>query len=230
MKYTLLTRTSEENLALSKKLNTKGILTYSFPLIELRAITIDWSKLSRYSHIIITSKFAAKIATANIAHNVKVLVVGQESANILKQNKHIIIQKIFLSVRKLISHLAQMNNLIPCAYLSGSVIKQDMPKFIERHIIYDTFYTAEISLELKQKIIDMEIGSIMLYSENSAKKFIELCKQNGLLLYISRITAITLSKNIKYVLQNYIEYVDYCSRPCNHLMIELLYKLHAKIC
>jgi uroporphyrinogen-III synthase len=228
MRYVLLTRTEQENIELAKQLQAKDINTFSFPLLNLIELPTDWQQIKKYSYIVVTSKFAARIVAKSILSPVKALVVGSESANILAQNPNISVQEVFLSVDALLAALMRCEVLAnDMVYLSGSVVKRNLPGLIKRYIIYDTVYALKMPYQLVQMIKNMEIKALMLYSENSAKTFLNLCIQNDILSYARKIPAIVLSYDIKKVIDYDIEHILYCEKPYNNLMLELLYKLYA---
>jgi uroporphyrinogen-III synthase len=228
MRYVLLTRSASENLKLAKQINLMGIDTYSFPLIHLKELSIQWDALLQYSCIIVTSKFAAKIASQNIQHHINALVVGTESSEILRLNPFIKSINHFSNVHKLLASLPNYIN-DKFVYLRGNITKAQMPSFVDNYVIYNTSYTPEMNLQLKQKIINLEIQIIMLYSENSSKTFLSLCAQNKILNYINKLTVIALSKNIQKVVRPYVQKILYCKEPINSSMLELLCKNYVKI-
>jgi hypothetical protein len=81
--------------------------------------------------------------------------------------------------------------------------------------------------ELKEKIKNMEIRSVVLYSENCAKVFVALCQKANIYYNIRNIKAVVLSKQIYNFLVNHMNDVVYCKKPNNELMLELLYKIYA---
>ena len=225
MGLVLLTRDANENAAMEALLEGKRILTYSFPLVELKATEFDWISIGKYDSLIITSKFAAQIAARNITNQVLILVVGQESANILRANRAINVVKVFKNSADLCEDIKKNVNLLNFAYLSGNIIKRDIEK-VDRYIIYEAVYASKLSLELEQKIKDMEISTIMLYSENCAKTFIDLCKQSNLCGYLKNMVAVVLSFEIKKVVEKYMDKVFYSKEPSNALMLDLICKLY----
>ena len=227
MDQVLLTRDSGENAAMARLLEARSIPYYSFPLLELKVRQFDWSSINSYCYLIITSKFAAQIAARSLTSDFSLFVVGDESANILRSNPKITVVKVFKSSAELCKDLKKNTNLLKFAYLSGSIIKRDI-KEVDRYIIYDTVYASKMSNELKQKIKNMEIRAIMLYSENCAKTFIDLCRQNDLCGYLKNIVAVVLSFNIKKMIDKYIDKI-FCShpKPSNTLMLDLICKLYA---
>lgn len=221
----LLTRSKQENEVLEQILTSKAIPTYSFSLIKLVKTEFDWSRVEKYTDFVITSKLAAKIAAENISHRSCFFVVGNESAKILKSNKKITVAKIYQNSAELHIDIKNDENLISFAYLSGNIIKRSIAE-IDRYIIYKTIYASQFNDEVQQKIMDMEIRAIMLYSENCARAFLELCKDSGLCQYIKNITAVVLSLNIKELVKKYFNQVLYTKEPDSGLMLDLICKLY----
>jgi len=228
MNYVLLTRTIDENLKLSQEIEPKGIITISCPMLYLSEISIDWNVVKKYSHLIVTSKFSAQIIAKNTKHNIKALVVGVGSAQILEQNSNICVTEIFSNAASLATYLMQNSATIKGAYICGNITKINMPDFVDSYLVYNTTYTSKISDILKKQIINMEIKAVMLYSENSAKIFIDLCNKNSIISYLSTVTAIVISKNVKDIVSKYFKETFFCDKPDNKLMLKLLYNIYGK--
>lgn len=219
MKYVLLTRSVKENTRLRLRLVKKGIPSLQLPLIRLTCIPCE---IKNHGLIIITSKFAAKIASRKIKHKASVLVVGQVSASILASNPYIKVLKIFDDVQKLKDFVDDLDASSRILYLSGSIIKTQMPSFVERQVIYKVRYRINLPTQFKRKLSKIKVT--MLYSENSAKTFINLCEKNGIIKYVKNIIFITLSNNIKSIVQGFK--VCSCKKPLEEKMLELLYKIY----
>lgn len=221
--YTLLTRSWQANQRIID--NCHGVNWYSHPLLERGLEIFDWSILQQYDIMIITSKFVAELVCSKLAGELDVLVVGKLSAQILRQNNKIKKITIFQSVAQVLQFLYHKKYSAKIAYLSGDIVTTEMPKFVDRYILYSTQYAYDLSLDLQQKIRDMKIGAIMLYSKNSAQLFIDLCRKANLLDSITNIVPIALSYKVSLVLQGYFNKILFCSRPEHQLMLELLYGL-----
>ena len=226
MNYALLTRTRQENLKLSREIQHKGIATAFLPLLILREIPINWDLLKGYCHLVVTSKFAAQIIARNNKHKIMALCVGGNSARILAQNSSIKIAKVFNNASDLTTYLEQNSSKIKGAYVSGDVIKGGMPNFIDRYIAYNTTYTSKIPDIVKKQLINMEIKVVMLYSENSAKIFLDLCHKNSIISYLSTITAVVISQSIKSIVSDYFKKTYFCHEPDNKLMLKLVYNIY----
>lgn len=225
MGYVLLTRQNDDNNVIVNKLLSSNIMTYNYPLINLQTLSFDWRILTEFTNLIITSKFAAKIVTQNISHPVTANVVGIESASILKSNPFITINNIFSTVFDLKNSLLKLDYNTKYAYISSNIIKKSLPRFVKRFIVYQVTYTQYLSHDLKEKIKNLEIKFIMIYSENSARTFIRLCRQENLCKYIKSIIVIALSKNIYKILSQSFLKIVYCTTPNNDLMLDLLYQM-----
>ena len=221
----LLTRDAPENQHLAKQLDAIQIPYYSHPLLERQSLGFDWSQISGYLMLIITSKFAAQLAAKSLKHEVECAAVGCASAEILRQNPLIKIIYIANSANQLIQWLSKQK-LSKAAYLSGNIITVEMPKFVDRYQIYHTKYAIALSNELQSMIKGMQIKAVVLYSRNSARIFLELC-QNALLLdYLKDIKALTLSQKIGKDLSSYFAKVDCSHSLDNTIMLKLMENLY----
>ena len=232
--YVLLTRSEYENLRLKNKIlsnNNISLIPYTYPIVNLTDISFEfiWDSLSDYEYAIITSKFAALVSSQKIVHPIKVFVVGERSAEILRRNSNIKVLKIFFCVDELIAYLLPIIDVAKniqtkkFIYLCGDIISKDISKNINRVIIYKTSYNHCFSDDLLKKIQEKRIRSILIYSQNTAKAFVDICLKHDVLQYVQEVSIITLSKKIKNVMKKYFCNITHCLSPSEKLMIEMLY-------
>jgi uroporphyrinogen-III synthase len=226
MSYVLLTRTIGENLKLSQEIKHKGIATISSPMLKLYQIPINWNLLEAYPYLLVTSKFAAQLIAQNNNHKMKAFVVGDRSAQILAQNPNIQIAKTFMNANDLVTHLLQDTDVTRAIYISGNITKTSMPDFVDTYLAYRVVYTSKMPILLKKQFMNMKIKIVMLYSENSAKIFLELCDKNSIIDYLSAVTAVVISKNIKSIVSEYFQRTLFCCKPDNSSMLKLVYDIY----
>lgn len=220
-KTILLTRSHRENLLLENSLKPfSQFHIINLPIITHEVIDIDFANLKTYSNFIITSKFAAELVSNHIQFQCNIFVVGEESANILKQNFNIRIVKTYFTVQDLILDLS--NHKSEYLYLSGNIISQDIP-FAKRMVIYNTNYLDHISEETINLINNNAIDLILFYSKNTALQFINLFKYYNLLQKITNSDVIAISKDVGQILAPYVKSVSFPKYPNAHAMIDLIF-------
>ncbi len=69
--------------------------------------------------------------------------------------------------------------------------------------MYNTVALKELSPELKNKIINNQIKTMLLYSYNTAEIFLDLIKQNDMLSCLSGIDLLVISKKVKPLVDGY---------------------------
>lgn len=198
----LLTRSKKENDYAAKKLNKLGFASISLPMLEYVDHAISSSDLSHYKHIIITSKYAAKIACSIYNKPVECWVVGKQSANILSQNPNIKVTGIAKNVKELLSIIDMISEKEAeeffsfSAYLSGDVIAENLSPFIKRVVIYRVLYTDSISKHQIYNISNSNIKYILVYSKNCAINLVKLIEKYNLFQYLRDSTIIAISKEV----------------------------------
>lgn len=198
----LLTRSKEENESTAKKLQHLGFDSLSLPMIEYIDQPISNNDLSQYKHIIVTSKYAAKMAYSIYTWPVECWVVGKKSASILKQNPYIKVTGIARNVKEILSII----DMIPeeeaeeffnsSVYLSGDVITENLSPFIKRIIIYKVLYTVSISKHQIDNISNNNIKYILVYSKNCAINLVRLIEKYNLFQYLRESTIIAISEEV----------------------------------
>ena len=96
MRRILLTRSEEENNRIAEKLS--GFEVISCPMLFYKDPNVDWEEFKDYSHLIITSKYAAKLISEHYPFKVTAYVVGEESARLLEQNPNVTLVGVFRDV------------------------------------------------------------------------------------------------------------------------------------
>ncbi|MES2215533.1 MAG: uroporphyrinogen-III synthase [Pseudomonadota bacterium] len=196
----LFTRSSEENTAAISRVEKLNFNAYSAPMLYYK--DVDPYPISHKNHIIITSKYAAKIIAVKHSSHAECWVVGKESAKILERNPYLKITGISKNLKELLSVIKfipeeEMGEFFENSlYLSGNIITEELPKFIERHVIYETCYTKELPQNVIETIQNYQIQYIMVYSKNCAVNLISLLTSYNLLPYIRASVVMALSQKI----------------------------------
>jgi uroporphyrinogen-III synthase len=197
----LLTRSREENDVAVEKLTAVGFQSLCAPMLHHTNLFLS-SGGCIASHIIITSKYAAKIVTRHCSVNAKCWVVGLESASILRQNSCIEITFIAQNLQDLLKHIESIRAsegdafFSSSLYLSGSIITKDLPAYITRQVIYATHYIKELPRNVINAITKGQVQYIMVYSKNCAINLIALLKANNLLSHIRTSVVIAISERV----------------------------------
>lgn len=200
----LLTRSYEENVILSKKLNNLLYRCVHFPLIFYEDFDFDYENiLYEYDHLIVTSNYVAKkIPKISNYSNKKKFVwcVGALSANILSSKGYDV--KYFaknVDILKKNIPTSLFNNMI---YLSGNNISSPMPDKIKRIIIYNVRYRTSIN---RRDYIKLTYPHryILLYSVNCAKTFINLALQYDYISYLKNSIIVAISDKVMQIVADY---------------------------
>lgn len=222
----LLTRSAIENELTSEKLSSLGFDSISLPIISyqnLHPIITDQS-----THIIVTSKHAARLLAKSIKHKVECWVVGKESAAILSENPNIEIT----GIAKNLQSLLEIISLVPedeapvffnkTIYYSGDIITHDLPSFIPRQIIYHTSYLSDIEPELIEKIQTSPIKYIFVYSKNCGTTLINLIHKHNLLPYLQDSALIAISPEVSNLFEGIAIKRSHGAEPTFEHMIKIL--------
>lgn len=224
-KNVIITRSHEENVMLTQKIKVLGLKPIASSMLSYKVVLCDFTKFKTYTDLVITSKFAAQIVAAGYPYNINAYVVGDESAEILRQNQKIHVKEVYDSI----SSLQRVVGLSPdnTLYLSGNHISEEIP-FVDRHIIYNTEYAKSLSPAALEIICQNRVDFLMFYSKNSAQNFIALLKPHIHLQNLQNSVVIAISREVADVLVAYVKDVLYPERPNAAEMIELLSRASQK--
>lgn len=228
MSHILLTRSSKENELTSKKLESLGFSTISLPMLSYLDEEINYEEIAYYKHIIITSKYAARLISERYQHFAECWVVGKESAKILSENPNIRITGIAKNTEELLSIISMVPEeesedfFKSTIYLSGDIITTPLPKFIKNLIIYRVFYTDLISKHQIDMISKEKIKYILVYSKNCAINLIKMIEKYGLFHYFRKSTVIAISKEVADVFDDSKIKAIYSREPVFEDMLKLL--------
>ncbi len=216
----LLTRSIKENLLLQAKLEKVGFITCNSPLICYKVLDVNFNEIiNKFKNVIITSKFAAKIAAANINYNINCFVVGEISSQILQQNKFIKIAATYNTVEELLMKMPKVKEII---YLHGNYISFYPPNIWASKIIYTVEYEKDLTNETKKNLSLGQISYILIYSYNTAQSLIRLLEKNSLVFVLQYIRIICISSKIAELFKDLAQTVLFPEVPTSDNMVKIL--------
>ena len=171
------------------------------PLFEYQLLKFDVE--SDYEILIITSRMAIKSLIQNnaIEKNISIILVGQKSAKLLKENDFHNIKYVAENVEELMNFI-EVNGLFhnKMCYLRGNYITYDICKKyknIDEKIIYNIDYKDDLTDEFKNNLKDGKIEKCMFFSFKSMEEFIKVCESQNLLQFLKNVDAFSMNKNSK---------------------------------
>ncbi len=208
--HILLTRPLDDCKELILRFKSLGHKVSHLPVIKIQNINYDKININEFGGIIFTSANAIKnLNTSDINKKINCFCVGSSTENAAKQNGF---QNIFCAegnVNNLKEVILQnfdnrSGNLL---YVSGEIVSSNLDKDlisagykVKRIINYSALPVQEIGEEfinnLKSSIPDM----VYIYSENSAKNYLNLLKKYNLLDYWMNTNLMCLGEKTSSVL------------------------------
>jgi len=189
--HILLTRPLEDCKDLILKFKSLGHKVSHLPVIKIKPLEYNEPNFNNYNGIIFTSANAVKnLNLKNINKKINCFCVGSVTEKIVKQNGF---QNIFCAdgnVNNLKEIILQNidNNKGNFLYVSGEIISSNLDKdlasegySIKRIINYTVLPINEISEEFTKNLKISMPNIVFIYSENSAKNYLNLLKKYGLL-------------------------------------------------
>ena len=188
--HILLTRPLDDCKDLIIKFKSMGHKVSHLPVIKVESSEYEQPDFNDYKGIIFTSANAVKnLNLINLDKKINCFCVGSVTEKIVKQNGF---QNIFCAdgnVNNLKEIILQNfdYNKGKLLYVSGEIISSDLDRdlisegyFVKRIVTYNVLPIDEMSenfiMDLKSSIPDM----IFIYSQNSAKNYLNLLKKYGL--------------------------------------------------
>ena len=208
--HILLTRPLDDCKELILRFKSLGHKVSHLTVIKIQNVNYDKVNINEFSGIIFTSANAIKnLNTSDINKKINCFCVGSSTENVAKQNG---LQNIFCAegnVNNLKEVILQnfdnrSGNLL---YVSGEIVSSNLDKDlisegykVRRIINYSVLPVEEIGEEfinnLKSSIPDM----VYVYSENSAKNYLNLLKKYNLLDYWMNTNLMCLGEKTSSVL------------------------------
>ena len=208
--HILLTRPLDDCKELILRFKSLGHKVSHLPVIKIQNVNYDKININEFDGIIFTSANAIKnLNTSDINKKINCFCVGSSTENVAKQNGF---QNIFCAegnVNNLKEVILQNfdNSSGNLLYVSGEIVSSNLDKDlisegykVKRIINYSVLPVEEIDEEfinnLKSSIPDM----VYVYSENSAKNYLNLLKKYNLLDYWMNTNLMCLGEKTSSVL------------------------------
>lgn len=197
----LLTRPSDQSVALAKIITPYKLSVYIAPLLEVRNILkIELETISDFSHILVTSSNALP-AILDLPKNTKLLVVGENNYKTAKEFGFINIELLGNQISDFKNRL-KLYNTSNILYASGHHVTDSLQeyKFIKRVIVYKAEEVIVIPDQMHNFMLS-ENNSLkkkiaLFYSQRTAKIFLNLLRKNNLVDKTSDIITLSLSERI----------------------------------
>ena len=188
--HILLTRPLDDCKDLIIKFKSLGHKVSHLPVLKIEPLEYEKINFNDYKGIIFTSSNAVKnLNLENINKKINCFCVGSATEKIVKQKGF---QNIFCAdgnVDNLKEIILQNfgNNQGSLLYVSGEIISSNLDRdlilegySVKRIINYTVFPIKEISEEFIKNLKSSIPDIIFIYSENSAKNYLNLLKKYGL--------------------------------------------------
>ena len=191
--HVLLTRNLEDSKNLIQKFKSNGFKVSNLPLLEINKVNYNETKINNFNAIIFTSSNAIKfLDLKNIDKNILCFCVGSSTEKTARSNGF---QRVYAAdgnVRNL-KELVQQNlsakdNKV--LYVSGEVVSYPLDRElisegynVVRLINYSVKYNENLDLSFLESLKKNMPDLVYVYSENSAKSFLNLIKKYELVDY-----------------------------------------------
>ena len=191
--HVLLTRNLEDSKNLIQKFKSNGFKVSNLPLLEISKVNYNETKINNFNAIIFTSSNAIKfLDLKNIDKNILCFCVGSSTEKTARSNGF---QRVYAAdgnVRNL-KELVQQNlsakdNKV--LYVSGEVVSYPLDRElisegynVVRLINYSVKYNENLDLSFLESLKKNMPDLVYVYSENSAKSFLNLIKKYELVDY-----------------------------------------------
>ena len=191
--HILLTRNLEDSNDLIQKLKSNGFKVSNLPLLKISKVNYDLIKLNNFNAIIFTSSNAIRfLDLKNFDKNNLCFCVGSSTEKTARLNGF---QNVFAadgSVSNL-KELVQQNLSVKdnkILYVSGEIVSYPLDEelisvgySVERLINYTVKYNENLDLSFLESLKKDMPNLVYVYSENSAKSFLNLIKKYELVDY-----------------------------------------------
>ena len=188
--HIMLTRPLDDCRDLIIKFKSLGHKVSHLPVIKIESVEYDQPNFNNYQGIIFTSANAVKnLNLINLNKQINCFCVGQATEKIVKQKGF---QNIFCAdgnVNNLKEIILQNFNYNQGSllYVSGEIISSKLDKdlisegySVKRIVNYNALPIEEISEEFIKDLRSLIPDMIFIYSENSARNYLNLLKKYGL--------------------------------------------------
>ena len=191
--HILLTRQLQDSKDLIQKFKSNGLKVSNWPLLEINKLDYDEIKNYNYNAIIFTSSNAIRFLNLkNIKKNILCFCVGSYTEKTARSNGFQNVIAADGNVRNL-KELVQQNLSIKdnkILYVSGDVLSFPLDKElisegynVERLINYTVKHNKNLDISFLDSLKKDMPNLVYVYSENSAKSFLNLIKKYELVDY-----------------------------------------------
>ena len=191
--HILLTRQLQDSKDLIQKFKSNGFKVSNLPLLEINKLDYNEIKIYNYNAIIFTSSNAIKFLNLkNIKKNILCFCVGSHTEKTARSNGFQNVIAADGNVRNL-KELVQQNLSIKdnkILYVSGDVLSFPLDKElisegynVERLINYTVKHNKNLDISFLDSLKKDMPNLVYVYSENSAKSFLNLIKKYDLVDY-----------------------------------------------
>ena len=191
--HVLLTRNIEDSIDLIQKLKFNSIKVSNLPLLEVKKENYNLINLNKFNTVIFTSSNSIKfLDLKNINKNILCFCVGSSTEKTARLNGFQNIIAADGNVRNL-KELVQQNLSIKDSkvlYVSGEIVSYPLDKElisegynVKRLINYSVKHNENLDLSFLQSLKKDIPNLVYVYSENSAKSFLNLIKKYELVDY-----------------------------------------------
>ena len=191
--HILITRQLQDSKDLIQKFKSNGFKVSNLPLLEINKLDYNEIEICNYNAIIFTSSNAIKFLNLkNIKKNILCFCVGSHTEKTARSNGFQNIIAADGNVRNL-KELVQQNLSIKdnkILYVSGDVLSFPLDKElisegynVERLINYTVKHNKNLDISFLDSLKKDMPNLVYVYSENSAKSFLNLIKKYELVDY-----------------------------------------------
>ena len=235
MQQILVTRPQADFQRTADNLAGLGFGALSAPMMNFTKLAFTMPKVDEVAALIFTSAngiraiadvaefkhlpcYVVGVQTAKLAMELGFVVFGQGAGDVESLVK--LIEKDYL-VRGLNKNLLHISGVHQAGQLAQSLAELSID--CVRLQAYEMKAVQQINTKIKQKLCANEIDGILFYSTRSAKIFIELMQQSGVLAKICAIPVFCLSKNIaERACKPYLKQIYYIDQPDEQALLNLL--------
>ena len=191
--HVLLTRNLEESKNLIQKFKSNGFKVSNLPLLEISKVNYNKTKINNFNAIIFTSSNAIKfLDLKNIDKNIICFCVGSSTEKTARSNGF---QRVYAAdgnvrnLKELVQQIlsAKDNKVL---YVSGEVVSYPLDRElisegynVVRLINYSVKHNENLDLSFLESLKKNMPDLVYVYSENSAKSFLNLIKKYELVDY-----------------------------------------------
>jgi len=188
--HILLTRPLDDSKDLIIKFKSLGHKVSHFPVIKIEPVKYEQPDFNDYKGIIFTSANAVKnLNLKNLDRKIICFCVGSATEKIVKQNGFLNIFCADGNVNNLKEIILQNfgHNHGSLLYVSGQIISSNLDRdliaegySVKRIVNYNALPIEEISEEFVKDLKSLIPDMIFIYSENSARNYLNLLKKYDL--------------------------------------------------